>query len=100
MDGASHPVAIIGRDGISIGTGRLLDRSGGVSDLRLRAPLWMLCLDGSTGIRLQTPDGTARRFHVREVVSMDGVMATVRVQPSERDATVGPDRLEGRSATA
>lgn len=100
-----HPtvtVIIVGPDGRGLGAGRLSDevapahgRGHGGHARRLRAPLWMLCLGNGADLRLRMPDGTARRASVREVLSMDGPIATVRLQLTDGDRGTG-DGPDGR----
>lgn len=75
-------VTICAADGRPWGRGRFEPRARAGTEPRrtagvLVAPLWMLSLGGA--VRVRFGDGREGRLKVREIIAMDGPVATVRV---------------------
>lgn len=88
MDGSEHVTVTIRDDeGNALVTGELSPSPRGLGDppgtgrARLRVPLWSVSL-GDT-VSLELPDGSLRRIRVRDVTSMEGMVATVNVDLAE-----------------
>lgn len=88
MDGSEHVTVTIRDDeGNALVTGELSPSPRGLGDppgtgrARLRVPLWSVSL-GDT-VCLELPDGSLCRIRVRDVTSMEGMVATVNVDLAE-----------------
>lgn len=100
MGGSEHvTVTIRNEAGDALVTGELspsqraLGDPPGTGRATLRVPLWSVSL-GNT-VSLELPDGSLRRIRVRDVTSMDGMVATVNV-----DLTETPHRTARSPAAA